>query len=143
MKPATKSQDPMPQTHLTVLQSVGSVGRPIVHTEASSKITLVMDEHHVVFLDLVSLCIRAKHGRAVPRAEIIRALVEFMQRSRIDFSRFGTIDEMIEYLRAYFQAIPNAGKLPLLESSLFSSTRGADDDGRRGGPDIDESPMNT
>lgn len=134
MRPAAKLQDPMPETRLTVLRPARSIGRPIVHTEPWSKITVVMNEHHVLFLDLVGLYIRARHRRTLPRAQIVLALVEFMQRSEIDFSRFATVDEMTEYLTDYFRAIPNGGQMPLLESSLFSSTRAGDV--RRGGREI-------
>ncbi len=116
------------------------VGRPIVHTEPWAKVTVVLDEHHVVYLDLVSLLMRVRHRRAVPRAELIRAFVEFMAQSGIDFTRFATTDEMVEYLTAYFRRIANPGRMPLLESGLFPSTTQAARRGR-GGRQIDVSPM--
>lgn len=99
-------------------------GRPVVHTEPWEKITVVMLERHVGYLDVMSVLIRMRHHKAVPRAEIIRAFVEFMERSRIDFVQFATADAMTEYLIAYFRRNPNRGHLPLLlESSLFHPKR--------------------
>jgi hypothetical protein len=82
-------------------------------------------DRHVAYLDLITLFMRLRYHRPVPRAEIIRALVEFMQKSEIDFTRFSTIEDMTESLTAYFAAIPNGGRLPLLESSLFTPRRAA------------------
>ncbi|HEX6641520.1 MAG TPA: hypothetical protein VF215_10435 [Thermoanaerobaculia bacterium] len=101
-------------------------GRPIVHTEPWEKITVVMLERHVGYLDVMSVLIRMRHHKAISRAEIIRAFVEFMECSRIDFSQFATADEMVEHLTAYFGRLPNRGRLPLLlESSLFYPERAA------------------
>lgn len=95
-----------------------------MHTEPWEKITVVMLERHAGYLDVMSVLIRMKHHKAISRAEIIRALVDFMERSRIDFSQFATADEMVVYLIGYFSKIPNRGRLPLLlESSLFHPER--------------------
>ena len=47
-------------------------GRPIVHTEPWAKITVVLLDRHVAYLDRLAIDIRLKHGRAISRAEIIR-----------------------------------------------------------------------
>lgn len=110
-----------PSTQLVVAQQRG---RPVVHTEPWEKITVVMLERHIGYIDLMSILIRMKHHKAISRAEIIRALVEFMIRSKINFKQFATIEEMVQYLVQYFQRIPNRGRLPLLlESSLFHPER--------------------
>jgi hypothetical protein len=99
-------------------------GRPVVHTEPWEKITVVMLERHAAYLDVMSVLIRLKHHKAISRAEIIRALVEFMIRSKIDFKQFATIEAMVTFLVSHFQRIPNRGRLPLLlESSLFHPER--------------------
>lgn len=99
-------------------------GRPIMHTEPWEKITVVMLERHAGYLDVMSVLIRLRHHKAISRAEIIRALVEFMIRSKIDFKQFATTDEMVTFLVAHFRRIPNRGRLPLLlESSLFHPER--------------------
>jgi hypothetical protein len=126
MKAALDAQTaPDDDAHETRLTVVRGVGRPVVHAEPWSKITIVMQWQHVVYLDLVSLCIRAKHpGWAIHRTELVRALIEFMQQSGIDFSEFSSADEITEYLVEYFRGIPQSTRLPLLESGLFNSTRG-------------------
>jgi hypothetical protein len=59
-------------------------GRPIKHVEPWEKITVVMLDRRAAYLDVMSVLIRLKHHKAMARAEIIRALVEFMIRSNID-----------------------------------------------------------
>ena len=95
---------------------------PIQHTETWSKITLTMEERHVAYLDVVGVLMRLRYHRPVARSEIIRALVDFMERCEIDFTLFATADKMIEHLTEHLQGIPSRGRLPLLlhESSLFN-----------------------
>jgi hypothetical protein len=57
-----------------------------VHTEAWSKITVVLLDRHVAYLDRLAIDIRLKHGKAISRAEIIRSLVEAAIHSEIDLS---------------------------------------------------------
>lgn len=90
------------------------------HTETWSKITVTMEERHVAYLDVVGVLMRLRYHRPVARAEIIRALVDFMERCEIDFTVFATVDEIVEHLTEHFQGIPSRGRPPLLlESSLF------------------------
>jgi hypothetical protein len=100
------------------------VGRQVVHTEPWTKVTLVMLDRDVAYVDVVTVLIRLRHHRAMSRAEILRGLIEFMKRSLIDFSRFATAAEMTEYLAAHFRRNPHRGRVPLLlESSLFHPVR--------------------
>jgi hypothetical protein len=106
---------------LTHLALVPHRGRPIMHVEPWEKITVGMLDRHAAYLDVMSVLIRLKHHKAMARAEIIRALVEFMIRSNIDFARFATAEEMVTFLVARFRRVPNSGRLPrLLESTLFT-----------------------
>jgi hypothetical protein len=101
-------------------------GRPIMHVEPWEKITVIMLERHAVYLDIMSVLIRLKHHKAMARAEIIRALVEFMIRSNIDFARFATAEDLVTFLVSRFRRVPNSGRLPLLlESTLFHPERAA------------------
>lgn len=79
----------------------------------------MMDHRHVAFLDLVGVTIRLRHYQAITRAEIIRALVEFMEKSGIDFSQFATVEAMAEYLTKYFAALRCRGRFPLLDLGTF------------------------
>lgn len=73
-------------------------GRPVMHTEPWGKITVVLLDRHVAQLDGLAIDIRLKHGRAISRAEIIRALVEAVYRSGIDLSEARTGDDMVEMM---------------------------------------------
>lgn len=95
-------------------------GRPPIHFEPWSKVTCVMLDRHAGYIDFVSILIRLRHHKAMSRTEIIRALVEFMDRSGIDFSQFASMDEMVAFLTRQFRAAGRTTKLPLLlESGLF------------------------
>jgi hypothetical protein len=51
-------------------------GRPPSHDEAWTKVTVVLFNRQIVFLDRLSANIRAKTGAAVSRAQLIRALID-------------------------------------------------------------------
>ena len=103
---------------------VAQRGRPTTHAEPFDSITMSMPERHVGYLDVMSVLIRMRHHKAVSRAELIRALIEFMERSGIDFTQFATGDDIVDYMTDYFSLIPNRGRLPLLlDSSLFHPER--------------------
>src|SRR5437763_4192609 len=73
-------------------------GRPIVHTEPWAKITFVLLDRHVAYLDRLAIDIRLKHGRAISRAEIIRGLIEAAFQSGIDLSQADSIDSLVDLL---------------------------------------------
>ena len=49
-------------------------GRPPVHEEAWTKVTVVLFNRQIVFLDRLAANIRAQSGAAISRAQLIRAL---------------------------------------------------------------------
>jgi hypothetical protein len=61
-------------------------GRPPVHQEGWTKVTVVLLNRQIVFLDRLAADIRAKTGAAVKRAEIIRALVDTVSACGIDLT---------------------------------------------------------
>src|SRR5437588_11459098 len=73
-------------------------GRPIVHTEPWAKITVVLLDRHVAYLDRLAIDIRLKHGKAISRAELIRGLIEAAITSGIDLSQADSIDTLVELL---------------------------------------------
>ncbi|HEX7709186.1 MAG TPA: hypothetical protein VF701_22215 [Thermoanaerobaculia bacterium] len=75
-----------------------SRGRPLVHTERWSKVTVVLLDRHVAFLDSVAIDIRLKHGRAISRAEIIRALIEAAERSGLDLTGADSVESIVEVM---------------------------------------------
>src|SRR3954466_5275534 len=73
-------------------------GRPIVHTEPWAKITVVLLDRHVAYLDRLAIDIRLKHGKAISRAELIRGLIEAAFQSGIDMSQADSIDTLVDLL---------------------------------------------
>ena len=74
----------------------GVRGRPTVHTEPWSKITVVLLDRHVAFLDRLAVDIRLKHSRAISRAEIIRALIEAASKSGADLSQADSAETLVD-----------------------------------------------
>lgn len=60
-------------------------GRP-AKAEDWSKVTVVLYDRQVLFLDRLALDIRAKSGASISRAEIIRALIDVLEAGRLDLS---------------------------------------------------------
>ena len=75
-----------------------SLGRPALHTEAWSKITVVLLDRQIAFLDRLAADVRLKTGKAVSRAQIIRALIDFVLKSGIDLTAATTENEIIDLL---------------------------------------------
>lgn len=61
-------------------------GRPAVHDEAWTKVTVVLFNRQIVFLDRLSANIRAHSGAAISRAQLIRALVDAVAASDIELT---------------------------------------------------------
>lgn len=61
-------------------------GRPPVHDEAWTKVTVVLFNRQIVFLDRLAASIRAQSGAAISRAQLIRALVDAAADADIDLT---------------------------------------------------------
>ncbi len=61
-------------------------GRPPVHDEAWTKVTVVLFNRQIVFLDRLAANIRAQSGAAISRAQLIRALVDAAADADIDLT---------------------------------------------------------
>ena len=61
-------------------------GRPPVHDEAWTKVTVVLFNRQIVFLDRLASNIRAQSGAAISRAQLIRALVDAVSDADIDLT---------------------------------------------------------
>jgi hypothetical protein len=59
-------------------------GRPRLHREAWTKVSVVMFERQVIELDRLTTAIRSKTGANLTRAEVIRALLDALGESRLD-----------------------------------------------------------
>jgi hypothetical protein len=65
-------------------------GRPRVHQEAWAKVSVVLFERQVKRLDRLTSEVRRKSGRAMTRAEIIRALIDGLIVSGIELTDYGS-----------------------------------------------------
>jgi hypothetical protein len=59
-------------------------GRPPVHQETWSKVSVVLFDRQIVHLDRLATDIRGKNGKVINRAEIIRALIDGLIDSGMD-----------------------------------------------------------
>ena len=73
----------------------------MMHTEPWGKITVVLLDRHVAELDRLAIDIRLKHGRAISRAEIIRAFIEAAHLSDLDLSDARTAEEIVDLLAGH------------------------------------------
>jgi hypothetical protein len=62
-------------------------GRPPIHDEAWTKVTVVLFNRQIVFLDRLAANIRAHSGAAISRAQLIRALLDAVTDADIDLTR--------------------------------------------------------
>ena len=72
-----------------LLPKVGR-GRPPVHQETWSKVSVVLFDRQIVHLDRLATDIRVKNGKVINRAEIIRALIDGLIDSGLDITGSGT-----------------------------------------------------
>ena len=61
-------------------------GRPPIHDEAWTKVTVVLFNRQIVFLDRLAANIRAQSGAAISRAQLIRALIDAVADADIDLT---------------------------------------------------------
>ncbi len=73
--------------------------RPLPQPDSWAKITVVLLDRHVAYLDRIAVDIRLEHGFAISRAELIRSLIEAAFASGIVLSDAANMKEMIEMLR--------------------------------------------
>jgi hypothetical protein len=65
-------------------------GRPPVHSESWSKVSVVLFDRQILHLDRLTTDIRGKNGRFLNRAEIIRALIDGLIDSGMDITSAGS-----------------------------------------------------
>lgn len=61
-------------------------GRPPIHDEAWTKVTVVLFNRQITFLDRLAANIRAQSGAAISRAQLIRSLVDALSEADIDLT---------------------------------------------------------
>jgi hypothetical protein len=61
-------------------------GRPPVHDEAWTKVTVVLFNRQILFLDTLAASIHAQSGATISRAQLIRALVDAVADAHVDLT---------------------------------------------------------
>ena len=61
-------------------------GRPRIHDEAWTKVTVVLFNRQIVYLDRLAASIRAQSGAAISRAQLLRALVDAAADADLDLT---------------------------------------------------------
>ena len=75
-------------------------GRPPIHEDAYTKVTTVLFNRQIVYLDRLGADIRVQTGAAMSRTVIIRALVDALEASGLDVTQTATEAELRELLTA-------------------------------------------
>lgn len=75
-------------------------GRPPVHSEAWTKVTVVLFDRQIQFLDGLAATIRTKHGVGISRAQLIRALIDAVDEAKLDLTASTTEAEVKATLAA-------------------------------------------
>src|SRR6266516_3366834 len=65
-------------------------GRPPVHQESWSKVSVVLFDRQILHLDRLATDIRGTSGKVLNRAEIIRALIDGLIDSGMDITATGS-----------------------------------------------------
>jgi hypothetical protein len=72
---------------------------PVPAGETWSKITVVLLDRHVAYLDRIAVDIRLQKGIAISRAELIRGLIEAASKTGVNLSDATGNQEMVNLLR--------------------------------------------
>jgi galactose-1-phosphate uridylyltransferase len=75
-----------------------SRGRPLEHKEGWSKVTVVLLDKQIHWLDKLALDIRQNTKASVSRAEIIRGLISAIEESGIDLTKIENEKDIKEYV---------------------------------------------
>ena len=65
-------------------------GRPPVHSETWSKVSVVLFDRQIQHLDRIATIVRGRNGKVLNRAEIIRALIDGLIDSGMDVMASGS-----------------------------------------------------
>jgi hypothetical protein len=80
----------VPMRATTRPQPKAGPGRPPVHNETWSKVSVVLFDRQVHHLDRLAIEIRGRTGKVLNRAEIIRALIDGLIDSGMDITAAAT-----------------------------------------------------
>jgi hypothetical protein len=81
-------------------------GRRPSHTERWTKVTVVLFDRQIVFLDRLGADIRAASGGAISRAHVIRALIDALTESDLDLTLMRSESDLKALLTARLGGYP-------------------------------------
>ena len=84
--PSQTQADVVPRSRRRVPAGAKRQGRPPVHDEAWTKVTVVLFNRQIVFLDRLAANIRAQSGAAISRAQLIRSLIDAVADADVDLT---------------------------------------------------------
>ncbi len=73
-------------------------GRPVVHKDEWTKVTVVLLDKQIHWLDKLALEIRLNTKAAISRAEILRGMISAIKESRLDLSQATSEEEIKKVL---------------------------------------------
>ena|ERR1700733_1198768 len=79
-------------------------GRPPFHSEAWSKVSVVLFDRQIVRLDRLASDIRQKTGQAVNRAALIRAVIDGLFDSDVNIRTIGSEQELRARIAQHLRA---------------------------------------
>lgn len=85
-RPATSGQQPHTQAPTPATDRTTNFGRPRKHVEPLKKTTVVLRKQNLIYLDRLALDINERSEEQMDRSTIIRAIVEAIAESGIDFT---------------------------------------------------------
>jgi hypothetical protein len=75
-------------------------GRPPIYDEKWTKVTVVLFDRQIAFLDALSASIRARNGTSMSRAQVIRAFVDAVNEAEIDLTACSSAADLKAAMRS-------------------------------------------
>ena len=75
-------------------------GRPPIHAESWTKVTVVLFDRQIVFLDRLVESIRAKSATDISRAQLLRSMVDALSETDIDLTSATSEKDLKSTIRA-------------------------------------------
>ena len=78
-------------------------GRPPIHAESWTKVTVVLFDRQIVFLDRIVENIRARSAADISRAQLIRSMVDALSETDVDLTAATSEKDLKATIRAHFR----------------------------------------
>ena len=78
-------------------------GRPPIHAESWTKVTVVLFDRQIVFLDRLAEHIRATSAAEISRAQLLRSMVDALSEAEVDLTSATSEQELKAIILANFR----------------------------------------